>query len=245
VTGGRITYVGHATVLIEVDGALVLTDPVLRARVAHLRRIAPPVGELPPKLDAILVSHGHWDHLDLPSFGRFDRSTRVIVPRGLGRLLRRRGFADTVEVDVGDRVEAGGLEVTATFAEHDGRRGPLGARAPALGFVVTGSKRVYFAGDTDLFDGMAELAAGLDVGLIPVSGWGPGLGPGHLDPERAAQAAAMLRPRLAVPIHWGTLQAIVGDPPPTAPADEFRDLVAELAPGVDVRVLAPGEALGF
>jgi L-ascorbate metabolism protein UlaG (beta-lactamase superfamily) len=167
----------------------------------------------------------------------------VIVPRGLGRLVRRKGFTDIVEVDAGDRVEAGGLGVTATFAEHDGRRGPLGARAPALGFVVAGGKKIYFAGDTDLFDGMAGLAEGLDVALIPVSGWGPGLGPGHLDPERAAQAVGLLGPRLAVPIHWGTLRPIIGDPPPPAPADEFRSLVAELAPGVEVCVLAPGEAV--
>jgi L-ascorbate metabolism protein UlaG (beta-lactamase superfamily) len=104
---------------------------------------------------------------------------------------------------------------------------------------------VYFAGDTDLFDGMADLGP-LDVALLPVWGWGPSLGPGHMDPETAARAAALLRPRVAVPIHWGTYlqvglrrrESLLTEPP-----ELFAAHCADLAPGVTVRVLQPGGTL--
>jgi L-ascorbate metabolism protein UlaG (beta-lactamase superfamily) len=106
---------------------------------------------------------------------------------------------------------------------------------------------VYFAGDTDLLDDMDGLVEGLDVALLPVWGWGPSLGPGHMDPEAAARAAAMLRPRVAVPIHWGTLFPAGlkrwRPGPLTDPPHAFARHVAALAPDVAVRVLAPGEAL--
>ena len=123
-------------------------------------------------------------------------------------MLRRRGHSDVTEIDVGERLTIGSVTVDATFAAHDGGRGPLGARGSALGFVLAGSRRLYFAGDTDLFDGMEELGEGLDLALVPIWGWGPSLGSGHLDPEGAARAVALLKPRIAVPIHWGTYHPV-------------------------------------
>jgi L-ascorbate metabolism protein UlaG (beta-lactamase superfamily) len=244
-----VTYVGHATVLVEIDGARVLTDPLLRRRVVHLRR---GVGlDLPSVrgVDAVVLSHAHYDHLDLPSLGRLGHATQLIVPRGIGGLLRRRGFERVEEMDVGERIIVGPLTITATLAEHDGRRPLVRDRGPALGFVIEGSQQVYFAGDTDLFDEMESLAGGLDLALVPVWGWGRKLGRGqHLDPERAAAALTLLRPRIAVPIHWGTYlpyhrrvaaaAAFFRDPPRI-----FERAAATLAPEVDVRVLAPGESL--
>jgi L-ascorbate metabolism protein UlaG (beta-lactamase superfamily) len=102
---------------------------------------------------------------------------------------------------------------------------------------------VYFAGDTDLFEGMGELRGIVDVALLPVWGWGPSVGEGHLDPQRAAQATAMIAPRLAIPIHWGTFALPwARDGASDRHAREFAELTAELAPTVDVRVLAPGES---
>ena len=115
--------------------------------------------------------------------------------------------------------------------------------APALGFVVTGSKRVYFAGDTDLFDDMEAIGGSLDLALLPVAGWGKKLGPGHLDAARAATAASLLKPRMAVPIHWGTFRPVSERGDPGHPETEFRDRAAKLAPEVEVRILAPGETL--
>ena len=243
----RIEYVGHSTVVVDLDGVRLVTDPLLRNRVAHLRRVAPVDTRARRGLDAVLISHAHYDHLDLPSLEKLGKKLPVVVPRGLGGLLRKRKFESVVEVEVGETIRIGALEIRAVPAEHEGSRGPFGASADALGYVITGSKSVYFAGDTDLFDGMHELAP-VDLALLPIWGWGPGLGAGHLDPRGAAEAVALLRPGLVVPIHWGTyfpihlgLRGAPGfvDLPPT----EFLAAVRETAPGVDVRVLEPGQSL--
>jgi L-ascorbate metabolism protein UlaG (beta-lactamase superfamily) len=196
-------------------------------------------------VDTVLLSHLHYDHADLPSLRLLGRRTRLLAPRGAGAWLRRAGFRDVQELAAGEAGTLGGVEVTAVPARHDDRRRPGGGpRAEPIGFVLAAERRVYFAGDTDLFDEMAGLAP-LDAALLPVAGWGPRLGPGHLDPVRAARAAALMGPRLVVPIHWGTLSprgtrlgAWFSDPPHL-----FAARLAELAPGVDVRVIAPGQAL--
>jgi L-ascorbate metabolism protein UlaG (beta-lactamase superfamily) len=116
-----------------------------------------------------------------------------------------------------------------------------------VGYVVEGPKRVYCAGDTALFDGMRDLAEDLDVAVLPIWGWGPNLGPGHLDPERAAKALAMLRPRFAVPVHWGTLAPLgarwLWPWMFERPGREFAEWAHRLAPEVAVRVLEPGQTL--
>ena len=240
----RLTWLGHSTVLIEFDGARLLTDPVLRDRVAHLRRTTPADAVMLHALDGILISHLHHDHLDLPSLKYLGRSMRVVYPRGAGRVLRRRRFEQIVEVDIGEEIQIGNIAVRATYADHEGGRGLAGRKIPALGYVIRGSRRIYFAGDADLFEGMATLAPGLDIALVPIWGWGPSLGPGHLDPRRAAEALRLLRPRLAVPIHWGTYYPL--QPGRSRPAfltesvDEFRRYAAELAPSVELHVLPMG-----
>ncbi len=243
----RLRWLGHATVLIEVDGVRLLTDPLLRSRVLHLRRAAPlETGGL-EDLDAILVSHVHYDHLDLPSLRRIDPDVPVILPKGAGPLVRRHGFRAVQELEAGDTTRVGTVLVRAVPAEHDSSR-ILGTRSAALGYVVEGSRRIYFPGDTDLLPGMADLAPGLDVALLPIWGWGPSLGPGHLDPRRAAEALTLLRPRIAVPIHWGTyypLQSTRLKPPAflREPVEQFRRAAAELAPEVEVCVLPVGGEL--
>lgn len=242
----RVSYVGHATVLVELDGVHLLTDPMLRGRVFHLRRLAAVPAEAQREVDAVLISHAHWDHLDPRSLARLGPGIRLVVPKGVSRLFRRRRFDDIVELDVGETVGVDGLSITATPAEHDAGRGPVGAKTPALGYLIAGSRRIYFAGDTDLFPGMARLAP-LDLALLPVAGWGPRLPPGHLDARRAAEALRLLEPRTAVPIHWGTYSLVTkrraGPAVERAPADEFKRLAGEIAPAVNVRVLSVGESL--
>lgn len=246
----RLTWLGHSTVLVELDGVRLLTDPVLSRRVTYLRRHAP-VLEAPGDLDAVLVSHAHWDHLDVRTLARLGRSLTVVLPRGAASLLRRRGFERVVELDVGEETRIGSVVVRAVPAEHDASRGPLGLKSQALGFVISGSRRIYFAGDTDLFPGMAELADRLDLALVPIWGWGPSLGRGkHMDPERAAEALTLLRPRVAVPIHWGTyhpfhLGLLQAPRYLREPAERFVRAAAETAPDVEVRLLQPGETLSL
>ena len=231
---------------IEIGGTALLTDPLLRDRFLHIRRRAdpPPPGTV-DGLDAILISHLHKDHLDFPSIERVDREIEVLVPAGGAKLLRRRGFRRVTELAPGESTTVGSVEIIATPAVHDGRRYPFGPEIEALGYDVRGSSRVYFAGDTDLFEGMAELAGGVDVALLPVAGWGHRVGKGHLDPARAARAAAMIRPRMVIPVHWGTYLRIglSGGGLLTDPPRKLVALAAELAPGVEVLVLKPGESI--
>ena len=245
-TGDGVTWVGHATALIEVDGTRLLTDPVLVSRIGYIRRIAPPAPTgLRP--DAVLVTHAHHDHLDLRSLRRLPGDVPVVAPAGAAQVIRRWTRREVVEIAAGDRTRVGAVDVLATAAEHDGRRLPVGSLSRAVGYVVEGGARVAFFGDTDLFDGMRGLAADLDVALLPIWGWGPRVGPGHLDPERAAQAAALLSPRIVVPVHWGTLAGprVWWRADPEAPARRFAELVAAHAPAVGVRILAPGQRLEF
>jgi L-ascorbate metabolism protein UlaG (beta-lactamase superfamily) len=245
----RTTWIGHGTALIELDGVRLLTDPLLRERVAHLRRrVPPPAAEALRGVDAVLITHLHRDHLDLPSLRRVGRSLPIVVPRGGGHLLLRRGFLAVREVARGDEIAVGSLTVRATEARHHGGRGVVGAHGPALGYVIAGTHRIYHAGDTDLFDGMRAIGAtGLDLALVPIWGWGSRLGPGHLDPLRAAQALVLLKPRLAVPIHWGTYAVgPAARPPPRylrAPLEPFLQAARTLAPEVRVVPLEPGESL--
>jgi L-ascorbate metabolism protein UlaG (beta-lactamase superfamily) len=238
-----VQYIGHGTVLIELDGVRLLTDPLLRTRVAHLRRAVPLEGGAPPSIDAVLISHGHHDHLDPPSLRLLGTSTRVVAPRGL---VARVGDFEVEGVDEGDELTVGPVTVRATHAEHDGGRPPFG-QGPALGYAILGTERILFAGDTDLFDGMDGLVPDLDLALIPIWGWGATLGRGkHLDPERAAEAVRRLAPRIAVPIHWGTYRPLhrrAAAPFLTEPAEAFARAAASVAPDVDVRILRPGEEL--
>lgn len=243
----QLRWLGHSTVVIELDGIRLLTDPLLRKRVFHLRRAATlPFGDL-GDIDAVLISHAHYDHLDLPSLSMLDRETPVCVPLGVGGLLRRQGFASVVELTAGQDVSFGPVTVHAVRAEHLSRR-VLGWKSEAIGYVVEGERGVYFTGDTGLFRGMGEVAQP-DVALLPIWGWGPFLGPDHLDPQRAAQALALIRPRIAIPIHWGTyyVPGLVRSRPASlrAPAHAFVHAAAATAPGVKVRILPVGGALSL
>jgi len=240
----RITYLGHASVLIGFDGFEVLTDPLLRPRIAHLRRVAPAVAaERLAGVDLILVSHAHHDHLDTRSLRMVRGGPRVLCPAPARRAVAAAGLQPEA-MAVGGHARIGAVEVEAVRADHDGRRWPHHRRGDALGFVVRSpAESVYFAGDTGWFEEIGEVGE-VDVALLPVAGWGPKLGPGHLDPGEAARAAALIAPRVAIPIHWGTYERIGMDTGHrAAPARRFCDQLSELSPEVAAELLAPGEAL--
>ncbi|MFF3328091.1 MBL fold metallo-hydrolase [Streptomyces sp. NPDC002888] len=248
----EVTWWGHATCTVQDSNIRVLTDPLFVRRLAHLRRRR---GALPPphawNVDVALVSHLHADHLHVPSLARLAPGTRLLVPRGAPRAvpgLRRLTRLRVTEVAPGDVTRVGDLAVRAVPALHDGRRLPVGPhRSPALGYVIEGEARTYFAGDTGLFDDMAEEVGPVDAALLPVGGWGPYLGEGHLDAGRAAQALARLAPRSAVPVHYGTYWPIGMDAVRPhefhAPGEEFVRLAAERAPQVEVHRLGHGESV--
>lgn len=252
--GISVDFVGHSTVAVRTPHFGILTDPLLRSTVTFLRRTTPP--PTPAQLarpDVVLLSHLHHDHTDLPSLRMLGASRLIVVPPGSGDFFADRGFDNVRVAVVGEVLRlAAGVTVLPVPAVHDGARTPRGPRATAVGYLIElAGRRIYFAGDTDLYPEMAGFAP-VDVALLPVWGWGPNLGPGHMDPNRAADAAALLSPRIAVPIHWGTYFPagmksvlpgagnLLKDPP-----WQFQRLCQERAPDTRVVVLAPGESLAL
>jgi L-ascorbate metabolism protein UlaG (beta-lactamase superfamily) len=241
-----LTYIGHATTLLRLDGVSVLTDPMLRGGLGPLRRQSPPPDPGVPEIaDLVLISHLHRDHLDLPSLRRFPAQTPVIVPRNSAGWVAKAGAENIHELGVGETISVAGVELTGVKAVHDGYRDAhRGGQIEPLGYLIRrGGRTVYFAGDTDLFREMAELGP-VDLALLPIWGWGPYVGEGHLDPERAARALELIRPSVAVPIHWGTFYPaglrLLRPAPLSEPARDFVRLAARLAPEVEVRVVQPG-----
>ena len=244
--GARVVWGGHATVRIDMDGVRLLTDPLLVGRIGHLRRVVPVPPGLTEDVDAVLVSHVHRDHLDLPTLRRIAPEVPVIAPAGARRVVARADCPTIVELVPGQETTVGDVRVRATPAAHRGGRMGAGGAGLAVGFVLEGTAAVYFAGDTDLFPEMEALADPLDLALLPVGGWSPHLGPGHLDAMRAAEALARCGARIGVPIHWGTY-APLGVPRGARylhdPGPDLRRIAASVAPDAEVRVLAPGVPL--
>lgn len=244
----RLTFSGHATVVLDVGGRRIVTDPILGRRIQVLlrNRQGVPAAEL-AAADAALISHLHHDHLDVASLRRFGRDALIVCPAGAEELLAGKGFTNVVPLAAGESTMVGPVVVRAVQAAHGCDRAFSRTEADPIGYVIEGSSSIYFAGDTDLFEGMSEIARTLDVALVPVWGWGPKLGEGHLSPETAAEAVRLLAPRIAVPIHWGGLAPIganllwpwMFERPP----ERFAAAMAERAPEVEVRILRPGETL--
>ncbi len=234
VGGPGLHFLGHSTVRVELAGRTVLTDPLLTASVGPLRRVVPvPEPASWAGVDVVLLSHLHADHLHLRSLRMLDPAPRFVVPRGAGAWLRRHGFARVDEISPGETLTDGALRITAVHAAHSGHRwGPrftAGPDACAVGHLLEGAgSTVYLSGDTALHDGMHALGdRGIDVAVLPVWGWGADLGPGHLDPAQAAEAVARLRPRAAVPVHWGTLAPAGSTRLPTPLRARMRRLLVE------------------
>jgi L-ascorbate metabolism protein UlaG (beta-lactamase superfamily) len=242
-----VTFLGHATVQVEIGRVRVLTDPFLGARIGPLQRHGPVPDASSLEADVVLVSHGHRDHFDRRSLESLPGRPVIVVPRGLGSALSGELGARVVEVAAGESAFVGGIRVEAVRARH--WISPGARRAQPLGFVLDGGPRVYFAGDTGRFDDLAGAVGRVDLAFLPVWTWGPHLGPGHLGPRSAAEVARDIAPAAVVPIHWGTLyprhlhrlwrRAL------HEPGDRFEAHARRLAPEVEVRVLRPGEAAAF
>jgi L-ascorbate metabolism protein UlaG (beta-lactamase superfamily) len=250
-TEAKITFIGHATTLTEMSGVRILTDPLFRDRFRFLRRKGSvstrSVGL--DRVDAVVLSHMHFDHMDYASLRMIPKEIPIIAPVGAGRFLNRKVEHDVVEMRVGETISFGGMEIQAMPSLHEsGMYWPFWHPTNVLSFMFVGSQTVYFVGDTALFDGLRELGREFDIDLamLPVWGYGPYLRGDHMTPSEAAEALAMLRPRAAVPIHWGTIypigsvwknMAYLEEPPRV-----FARAAARTTPMTDVRVLSPGQS---
>ena len=217
-TGLRVTWLGHSTSLIEIDGYRVLTDPIWGERTSPLdwvgpkRWYAPPLalGELPP-IDVVAISHDHYDHLDYPTLSAMkDWSTTFVVPLGVGAHLASWGVPEAriIELAWGGRPRVRGLEIVATPARHASGRTGLDKDATLwAGFALLGPKhRAYYSGDTGMFPAMKDIGARLgpfDVTMIEVGQYHSAWPDWHLGPEQAVLAHRMVQGRVLLPVHWG------------------------------------------
>ena len=208
-----LVWLGHASFLLRLSGCTVAVDPVLSQRILGAgQRFTPPGVDRLPALDLLLISHNHYDHLDAPTVRTLHRDTTVVVPGGLGRWFRYRGFTSVTELDWWESVRVGVVDVMFVPAHHWSRRGLLDHCATLWGgWVLTppGGPRVYHAGDSAYGPFFAEIGSrcpGIDVAMLPVGAYSPRwfMHTMHADPEEAVQAALDIGARVMVPMHWGT-----------------------------------------
>jgi len=250
----RLTWIGHSSFLASVGASHVLIDPIFSARAGftYPRFVAPglSVSQLPP-LDALLVSHAHYDHLDAPSVRAIPREVAVFAPLGLGEWFRRRGFHRVHELGWWDEAAAGPLSITLVPARHWSRRGLADTnRSWWGGFVLRrGDVVVYHGGDSAWLDGFAEIGRrfpGILAAMLPIGSYSPAwfMEHHHLNPEQAGRAFIEVGARELVPMHWGTFQ--LTDEPLAEPVERLRAWWDREDPKRRrLRVAAVGETLTF
>ena len=258
--GATVTWVGHSTVLVELDRVNFLTDPTWAKRsgpfggLVGARRYTPPgiaFDDL-PRIDFVLISHDHYDHLDAPTVRRlaakFD--PLFVVPLGLKSWFADRGMTNVVELDWGESVPVRGLTIVCTPAQHGGGRTAIDqGRRLWSSWVVLGSKRFYFAGDTGYYRHFKEIGdtfGPFDLAALPIGSYTPReiARPVHMSPEDAVQAALDLRATHFVGVHWGTFALArerYDEPPQRLAAEVAR---RRLDPA-EAWILKPGETVNW
>ena len=248
-----VTWLGHSTVVLDIDGVRIVADPLLRRHAGVLRRR----GRRPQRdawqgADAVLLSHLHHDHAEVRSLKLLPGVPVLTAPENAEWVNRKglsgRGLAPDEWVPVGpeDRL----VSVRLVPALHGARPMPHRPNA-ANGHLVRGpSGAVWVAGDTEIFPDLGLLSAWaglpIDLALVPIAGWGPRLSPGHLDPQEAAVACRVVGARWAIPVHWNTLYVPTTEMWPggwmSRPGPAFVEALAREAPRCHVRVLDLGES---
>lgn len=219
--GLRAIWFGHASVYLEIDGARVMVDPMLSEYASPFPRIGPKRFHPPPmaldalpKMDAVVISHDHYDHLDMATMKHLARAgSHFLVPLGIGAHLERWGIARSqfTELDWWQSVEIGGLQITSTPVRHYSGRGLRDANATLWSsWSIAGPvHRAYFSGDTGFGDHFREIGDRLgpfDLSLLKIGSYGPGQNwlDIHMEPEQAVEAHIALKARRMLPVHWGT-----------------------------------------
>lgn len=253
-----LTFVNHATFLLQTSTVTVLTDPVWSDRASPLSFAGPRRVHVPgipferlPRIDIVLVSHNHYDHMDLDTLRRLDRRDRPRFITGAGNraYLRRRGLSRVDELTWWQPLDAGPARVTMTPAQHFSARTPFDRNRTLWGgFVIEGDwPRVFFAADTGYWRHFSEVRARfttIDLALLPIGAYEPRwfMKPAHMNPAEAVQAHVDLQARLSVAMHFGTFR--LTDEAWDAPPRRLRDaLDARGVPRDSFRVLRPGERL--
>lgn len=244
-----VTYIGHATALVQLGGVVVLTDPVYSDRLLLPKRlVAPgiPMEHLPP-LDLVLVSHGHYDHLDVPTHRQLPNGTIALVAQNLGDLVASCGYERVIELAWGESFPYRDLKVTALPVKHWGTRNLFPDSRGYTGFLLESpAGSVFFPGDTAYFPGFRQYGARsrIDVALLPIGAYSPpSFRRVHMNPDDAFRAFRDLRARYMVPIHWGTFA--VSLEPIDEPIQWLADIAAREGATEHVAILRHGESRRF
>ncbi len=255
----RVTWLGHASFLLQLGGVNLLLDPIFSQRASPFRRLGPArlvpaplsIGELPP-IDAVLISHDHYDHLDEPSVRalheRFGSELQWIAPLGYHEWFRNRGVQAVAELDWWQNAQLGELTITATPAQHWTRRGPRALQRLWCSFMIEAPMfSAFFGADSGYcpaFRDIGEHFGGCDVAMLPIGAYEPRwfMRTAHMNPEEAVQTFIDLRARTMVPMHWGTFRLTDEDmlEPPQRVRAAWQ---AAALPADALRVLKHGETL--
>ena len=251
----RVTFVNHATLLLQSEGLNLLTDPVWSKRVSPLSFAGPSrhrdpglrLEDLPP-LDALLISHSHYDHFDIPTLKALLKRHKptVFCPLGVGKMLKKIGFTEIIELDWGQYAKWRHLRLTCIRAQHFSARTPFDRnRTLWCGWMVGFTAGdVYFAGDTgfgDFFRAIAEKFPAIRLALLPIGAYRPQwfMGPIHMSPRQAVEAHRILRPVSSIGIHYGTFS--LADDGETEPIEELKKCLREHRPERPFLLLPEGE----
>jgi L-ascorbate metabolism protein UlaG (beta-lactamase superfamily) len=229
------------------DGMNVLADPNFSRHIFFIIRrrskVPKTIRNLPP-IDLILISHAHYDHLDLPTLRRLSRETPIIVPPGVKAVVKWARMKKIIILEEGESYRLGEVAITAVPAKHFPGRPPFFPRTGYQGYVIDGSATVYFAGDSGIFEGMTEIGRkwAIDIALLPIGAYQPPpFRRHHMSPEDALEAGRRLRTKAIVPIHWGTFKLSL------EPFDEPTRRLEQAAEGAKlsskVRILLPGQSV--
>lgn len=256
-----ITWVGHATFLVQMEGANFLTDPIWSRTASPVPPLGPSRYEKPgialdqlPEIDFVVISHNHYDHLDIPTLrklAKINPNTQFFVPVGNGKLLRKHKITQVREMDWGDSAHYGDVTIYCTPAQHWSKRTLTDTRkALWSSWAITGStKRFYFAGDTGYFAGFKEIGDKLgpfDLAAMPIGAYKPNemMRKSHMNPEEAVLATLDIKAKSAVGMHYGTFN--LSDEPIAEPPVRFKRAAANTELGANNSwVLALGETREF
>lgn len=244
-----VTWIGHSTFLIKMDGMNFLTDPNFNRRVFLSRRKKPPglkISEL-PEIDFIIISHDHYDHLDLPSLKNF-HEVPIIVPGGLKGFMEDEGFSKVTELLWWDSLKIGEITVHSVPAKHfSGRWATFKDDTGWNGYVIKRDFTIYFAGDTGYFFGFKEIGKrfNIDLALLPIGAYRPRffMKSKHINPEEAFRAFLDLRARYFIPMHWGTFRLSLE--PLSEPPIKLRKIINEKEMEDRIFIMKVGERKVF
>ncbi|MCK5032730.1 MAG: MBL fold metallo-hydrolase [Calditrichia bacterium] len=235
-----VTWIGHSTLLIQIDGLNILTDPIWSDRCSPVQFAGPKRHVKPgvkledlPKIDAIIISHNHYDHLDRLTIEHFGNDPVYFVPLGIGEFLEDLDITNYEELDWWDELSLNGINFACVPAQHFSNRSMFDRNKTLWsGWVIKGSEQtIYFAGDTGYFPGFAEIGqkyGPISIAAIPIGAYLPRwfMSPVHVSPREAVQAFLDIKADYFVPIHWGTFE--LADEPLDNPPKVLKEEIDRL-----------------